>query len=79
MTELQQFLAWFDGYSENIKQRPTAAQWAKVVEKIKSIKVAPAVPALAVANSFPAAGSKGHDPNKPRPVMSSGVAMSAGP
>ena len=73
MTELQQFLAWFDGYSENIKQRPTAAQWAKVVEKIKSIKVAPmtpAVPRIAAANP---------DPNKPRPEMSSGVAMSAGP
>jgi hypothetical protein len=73
MTELQQFLAWFDGYSENIKQRPTAAQWAKVVEKIKSIKVAPAAPAA------PRLAATSPDPNKPRPVMSSGVAMSAGP
>ena len=72
MSDLRDFLAWFDGFCENIKARPSAEQWAKVVERIRKIQVpaAPvAAPRLATANPEP----------KPRPAISSGQAMSAGP
>ena len=39
MNDLRDFLSWFDGFCENIKQRPTADQWAKVVERIKKVQV----------------------------------------
>jgi hypothetical protein len=81
MSDIRDFLSWFDGFSENVKQRPTAQQWAKVVERIKKIEVPPAVatvmPPRVVGNISGQGGS--NDQSKPRPLMSKGVAMSAGP
>lgn len=34
MNDLQKFLAWFEGFSENISSVPTAEQWERVKGKI---------------------------------------------
>jgi hypothetical protein len=76
MNDIRDFLSWFEGFQENIKQRPTAEQWAKVVDRISKIQAPVAVTTgakgvipLTTTNSEP----------QPRPVMSRGAAMSAGP
>jgi hypothetical protein len=58
--DLNTFLAWFGGYSENIKQKPTAAQWKRIVDEIKNIQplapviVQAAAPATAAVPPPPA-------------------------
>lgn len=37
MTDLKRFLAWFDGYSENIEGAPSEKQWARIKEEIGKI------------------------------------------
>ncbi len=76
MNDIRDFLSWFEGFQENIKQRPTAQQWAKVVERIRQIKP-PAANANGIIPAM-ATNAKPAEP-KPRPAMSSGAAMSAGP
>ena len=38
MSDLPSFLAWFEGYAENINGRPTQKQWDRIVSKIKAIR-----------------------------------------
>jgi hypothetical protein len=38
---IAEFLAWFVGFSEHIKRRPSAQQWAKVAENVAKIEASP--------------------------------------
>lgn len=38
-TELRDFLNWFDGFAENIKKQPTAAQWTRVKQRFAEMRV----------------------------------------
>jgi hypothetical protein len=40
---LSEFKAWFEGFTEDMEERPSAKQWARVKEKISQIKDAPPV------------------------------------
>jgi hypothetical protein len=47
MSALTDFLHWFDGFADNIEQKPSAKQWTKIVERIGALKLAAeAEPAL---------------------------------
>ena len=41
MTDLRDFLNWFDGFAENIDKRPSAKQWAKIKERVAALRDAP--------------------------------------
>ena len=41
---LQEFKAWFEGFTENLDGTPTAKQWKRIQEKIGKIVDAPPVP-----------------------------------
>jgi hypothetical protein len=50
MSDLRDFLNWFDGFAENIEKTPTAKQWAKIKERVGGLqlqKVEPEVRPLA--------------------------------
>lgn len=69
--DYRDFVIWFDAWTED-KKKLTSAELERLREAVHSIPLAPvAVPQASkpVANEQP----------KPRPVMSGGVAMSAGP
>ena len=34
---LQEFKAWFQGYTENISKQPTQKQWARIQERVEEI------------------------------------------
>lgn len=34
---LQEFKAWFEGYTENITKQPTQKQWARIQERVDEI------------------------------------------
>ena len=34
---LVEFRAWFEGFSDGISEAPTKEQWAKVVDKVKTL------------------------------------------
>jgi len=34
---LQEFKAWFDGFTENIGERPSAKQWERIQARVKEI------------------------------------------
>jgi len=57
MDSLDKFLAWFDGFSENIPDQPDAKQWARVCSRIKALEAAaesrPPVAATPVAPRAP--------------------------
>jgi hypothetical protein len=38
---VDEFKAWLSGFSEAIDGAPTAAQWAKIQDKIKSLRASP--------------------------------------
>lgn len=40
--DLQTFLAWFEGFAENIDEAPTEKQWGRIKERIKQLQSAPA-------------------------------------
>lgn len=44
MSDLRDFLCWFDGFSENIEKTPTARQWAKIKERVTALRNAPSAP-----------------------------------
>lgn len=44
MMDLKQFMAWFEGYSENIEEAPTPKQWARIKARIADIDTASTVP-----------------------------------
>lgn len=58
--DLPTFLAWFTGYSENIKQKPTAQQWKRICDEIRKIEapIAVAAPAARQTAQQPAAPVK---------------------
>lgn len=41
MSDLRDFLNWFDGFSENIEAAPSEKQWAKIKDRIKALQAAP--------------------------------------
>ena len=43
MSDLRDFLNWFDGFAENIEKTPTAKQWAKIKERVASLSADPVV------------------------------------
>lgn len=74
MSDLPSFLAWFEGYAENINGRPTQKQWDRVVTKIKAIRApvmreeAPVTRSVAPAPSAALAQDQAPDPfAKPPP------------
>lgn len=38
---INEFKAWFEGYTENIHKVPTQKQWARIVERVSDIEVEP--------------------------------------
>lgn len=40
--DLPTFLAWFEGFAENIDEAPTEKQWGRIKERIKQLQSAPA-------------------------------------
>lgn len=38
MTNLRDFLNWFEGFSENLDKAPNAKQWAKIKERLLALK-----------------------------------------
>jgi hypothetical protein len=73
MNELLAIKSYWEGVKAVLGDKPpTKEQWKGICEKFGQIVVpaAGAPPRLATANP---------DPAKPRPVMSGGIAMSAGP
>ena len=39
MSDLRDFLCWFDGFAENIEKTPTTKQWAKIKERVAALRV----------------------------------------
>jgi len=39
MSDLRDFLNWFDGFAENIEKTPTAKQWAKIKERVGALQL----------------------------------------
>lgn len=37
MSELRDFLNWFDGFADNIEKVPNAKQWAKIKERVQAL------------------------------------------
>lgn len=66
MTDLRDFLNWFDGFAENIGNAPNTKQWAKIKERVAGLQAdgaaQPSVPAVAK----PAAPAPQPAPTKPR-------------
>ena len=84
---LNEFRAWFDGFSEAIGDAPTPEQWAKIKAKLAQAREPVVVPSVwpgrlpdapqrywgQVPNTCTTAG----DPNAGRPITVSGVAAPA--
>ena len=69
--DYRDFVIWFDAWTED-KKKLTSAELERLREAVHSIPLAPvAVQAPKLATNA--------DPAKPRPAMSGGIAMSAGP
>lgn len=66
---LRDFLNWFEGISENIEAAPTEKQWARIKDRIETLKTATASAAVAP----PVAATAGPEPGAagvPKPVVS---------
>jgi hypothetical protein len=70
--DYRDFVIWFDAWTED-KKKLTSAELERLREAVHSIPLAPVV----APQSPKPVGT--NDPQKPRPAMSGGVAMSAGP
>jgi hypothetical protein len=77
MVDIGYFLAWFDGYAENIKGRPTAAQWAKVKTKIAALKSPDPLRLMVAGPSQEALEAKSGD-NKEDPIAEQSPPRSEG-
>lgn len=70
---LRDFLNWFEGISENIEAAPTEKQWARIKERIDTLKTAtvsaPVAPQMAVS-AGPEPGAAG----VPKPVVTADTA-----
>jgi hypothetical protein len=76
MNELLAIKSYWEGVKAVLGEKPpTKEQWKGICDRFDQITV-PAAPAVAVQPRLAAANA---EPTKPRPVMSSGAAMSAGP
>ena len=58
MSELRDFLNWFDGFAENIDKTPNTKQWTKIKERVLALKDAKGVDAVEVSTSPAAAAGK---------------------
>ena len=76
MNELLAIKSYWEGVKAVLGDKPpTKEQWKGICERFDQITIsAPAAPPAP-----PRLAAAGPDPNKPRPVISGGVAMSAGP
>lgn len=45
---LAEFKAWFAGYTENMGDRPTREQWARIKERMEEIDDRPAAPEVII-------------------------------
>lgn len=51
MSDLRDFLNWFDGFAENIDKTPNTKQWGKIKERVTALRnAAPADEAQKLAN-----------------------------
>lgn len=65
--DLNTFMAWFSGYSENIKRTPTTEQWKRIKSEISKLEAAPPAPrAAAAVQAAPAEPAP--PPPKPKPT-----------
>jgi len=72
--ELRDFLNWFNGWSENIKARPSPVQWRRLKERIADLEARGT--AVDPAPRQPAAAANGNGssaPAKARPTATSEV------
>lgn len=79
MSTFHDFLTWFDGWSENIEETPSARQWERLRQKIDEVREAAAPPAMepprvqstvhliSTANDPGGAGT-GRQPSRPKVV-----------
>lgn len=77
--DYRDFVIWFDAWTED-KKKLTSAELERLREAVHSIPlvlVAAAATPRIVGNVSSQGGNT--EPTKPRPAMSGGVAMSAGP
>lgn len=60
MSELRDFLNWFDGFADNIEKTPTPKQWAKIKERVAGLNgnTGPAKPASPPVTAAPPAPKK---------------------
>lgn len=64
--DLKTFLAWFSGYAENIKQKPTPEQWKRIKAEIEKLKDAPmSAPIYAAMPAAPTPPAKPPKPTTP--------------
>lgn len=70
-TDLRDFLNWFNGWAENIKARPSPAQWKRLKERVAELEArgsadhpGHSVPPAANGNAVPSA-------SKPKPPATS--------
>jgi hypothetical protein len=47
MSDLRDFLNWFDGFAENIEKTPSAKQWAKIKERVGALQLQKVEPEIA--------------------------------
>lgn len=70
MQEVKTFLAWFDGFADNLTKAPTKAQWDKVVARIEVLRQAAAnmpdspLASMTFSATPPAENSDGNAPKK---------------
>jgi hypothetical protein len=51
MTELRDFLNWFDGFAENIDKTPNQKQWDKIKQRVAELKAVPSTSSDAAVNT----------------------------
>ena len=78
MSDLRDFLNWFDGFAENIDKTPSQKQWGKIKERVTALRSAkPADEATAIANVVkprPPAPAKRPTPSYPFIIDEQGYA-----
>ena len=63
MSDLRDFLNWFDGFAENIDKTPSSKQWAKIKDRVAALRdEAPAI------TTMPASAKPNPPAKRPDPV-----------
>jgi hypothetical protein len=72
MSELRDFLNWFDGFADNIDKTPNTKQWAKIKERVLAlhrVNGVNGVDGAVVSTTTPAAAGKVQEPvSSPAPA-----------